>query len=163
MKTLLDFINQSESGNISRRGDDPEIPHGSVMPTSVSGFPQDINKIKIPEPLKNKKTDKLSTSTNNSSKIIFKSQTNNIPQTKWTEEEWKVKYYEITNEDPLKLLEKAGESDDRGIVILMDLAKNGVRYDKRRVSDRDKEGEYRLAPGSWYILYRIASAMKGGK
>ena len=84
-----------------------------------------------------------------------------ISMTRWTDKEWKDKYFETTHEHPRDLIRRAREKDDTKTEILLDNILNGYHRDNRRRNKRTEEDL--IADGNWYYLYVLAKAMREGK
>ena len=81
-----------------------------------------------------------------------------ISMTRWTDKQWRDKYFETTREHPRDLIKRARERDDVKTVILVDNILNGYHRDNRKRNKRTEEDL--ITEGNWYYLYMLAKAMK---
>ena len=84
-----------------------------------------------------------------------------ISMTRWTDKQWRDKYFEATREHPRDLIKRARERDDMKTVILIDNILNGYHRDNRKRNKRTEEDL--ITEGNWYYLYMLAKAMKEAK
>ena len=84
-----------------------------------------------------------------------------ISMTRWTDKQWRDKYFETTREHPRDLIKRARERDDVKTVILVDNILNGYHRDNRKRNKRTEEDL--IEDGNWYYLYMLAKAMREAK
>ena len=150
--TLLDY--QSDPGKTSGRKDVPEGPHGSVIPTSPSGTPQDI--------VKKEKISVSGTKTVNHASEGQRTQnkvSNELSRSRWTDDQWRKEYWRNTNEHPRDLMKRAIEREDGKTAIIIDHILNGYHRDnrkhaKRTVDDFDPDG-------NWYLMVQLLHVIRG--
>ena len=84
-----------------------------------------------------------------------------ISRTRWTDKQWRDKYFETTREHPKDLIRRARERDDVKTVVFVDNILNGYYRDNRKRNKRTEEDL--ITEGNWYYLYMLAKAMREGK